>query len=325
MAEQWQEEFTGAGPVETITGIVNSGIEGDPVAIAGQTGALGLQALGFLANPVDTLASSAIGWLIEHFAVTNALLDVTTGDPAAVTDAADRFTAAAKQIDDLAVSHINALNSSLPTYFAAAAGTSTAPNTAVSAEQLSGSATAFHGAMTQRVSELRTASAACSGTASFITAAGILVGTVRGLIRDLLAELVWDSLKKAVATMAFAPLTGGLSAAGFLTERMMALARLLKNSADELSTLTRQLTDVSAKLTKIMDVLSGYLKSPLRQALATNLLAESGKGFNTLLDQDVPNRANETQVNPLPAPAHQPQVNPGPVHPPWQTSGTLDG
>jgi hypothetical protein len=289
-----------------------------------------LQALGFMGDPMQSLATSAIGWLIEHLAPLNVALDVTTGDPAAVEQASQQFTAAATRLDGLAVEHANTLKTDLSTYFALA-GDATHP--------MSQSATAFHGVMSQRLTELQTASAACSGTASFVTFSGALVATTRGVIRDMLAEWVWQTFKRAAAMSAAAPLTFGGSAALLVADRALSSSKLLRRFVDLLTDLAQVLKRVAGKLTEVSSILNRVLKSPLRSAVISNSITEYGKMADNVVNQDRPNSAVE--LPPLPStPAEEkpidvldgppppkddrPVQGPGIAPARWSSSGTLD-
>jgi hypothetical protein len=320
---------SGAGPVETITGILESGPFNDPLGFGGQVAGLGLQALGFMDNPLQTLATSAIGWLLEHLGPLNWFLDVTTGDPAAVDDAAKQFVAAATQLDALASEHAGSLSRDLTTYFSSATGT----------DDASTSARAFHGAMSARFEELRTASAACSGIASLITASGEVVALTRGLLRDMLAEFAWQRLQKAGAMMAASPLTFGGAAAWFLADTMVAQASTMGQMYRNLLDMLAKLKAIVEKMKAVSAVLTKVLKSPLRQSVISNALSETGKTMGKIVQQDRPDSAASAEMPDLPPTPEEkarqqqkpafPRDPPKPVYGPtssarWTTSGTLD-
>lgn len=303
---------SGAGPVETITGIVDSAAGGDPIAVGGQMLGLGLQALGFMDNPVQTLATSAIGWLLEHLGPLDFALDATTGDPDAVDDASQRFVAAATQLDALAKEHAGSLSCDLPTYFGAASGT----------DDVSRSARAFHGAMTTRFEDLRTASAACSGIAALITFSGEIVATTRGVIRDMLAEFAWKRLERAGVMLAASPLTFGSAAAWFLADSMLAQASTMGEIYRTLLAQLARLKEIAGKLKELSAVLAKVLKSPLRQSVLSNSVSEFGKTADKLVQQDRPDSAAGARMPELP-PQAKPVYGP-PSNARWTTSGTLD-
>jgi hypothetical protein len=320
---------SGAGPMESITGMLDSMAGGAPIAVGGQMAGLGLQALGFMDNPLQTLATSAIGWLLEHLGPLNLFLDVTMGDPAAVDDAAKQFVAAATQLDALAREHAGSLSCDLPTYFGAAAGTG----------DVSKSARAFHGAMSTRFEDLRTASAACSGIASLITISGEVVALTRGIFRDMLAEFAWQRLEKAGAMMAAAPLTFGGAAGWFLADSMVAQASTMGQMYRNLLDMLARLKTIAEKMKAMSAVLAKVLKSPLRQSVISNALAETGKAMNNIVYQDRPDSAASAEMPDLPPTPEEkakqqqkpafPQDPPKPVYGPtsnakWTTSGTLD-
>ncbi|MGB3437567.1 MAG: hypothetical protein WBA97_02345 [Actinophytocola sp.] len=306
------ELTSGGGPAETITGIVDAAVNGGPMAVGAQTLTLGLQVLGFIDNPLQTLATSVFGWVLEHLGPLNLALDATTGDPAAVEDAAKGFVAAATQLDALARSHAGSLSCDLQTYFGTATGT----------DDVSRSARAFHGAMTTRFEDLRTASVACSGIATLITASGLFVATTRGVIRDLLAEFAWKRLEKIAVASAAGPLTFGGAAAWLLADSLVAQATALGEIYRRLLLLVAQLKHVAGKLNELSAILTRVLKSPLRQAVINNAMAETGKTMDKFVQQDRPGSAASAAMPPLP-PQEKPVYGP-PSNARWTTSGTLD-
>ena len=58
--------------------------------------ALGLDVLGFVANPLGTLVGAGIGWLIEHVSVLKEPLDDLAGDPGAINVVAAAWGEVAK-------------------------------------------------------------------------------------------------------------------------------------------------------------------------------------------------------------------------------------
>jgi hypothetical protein len=320
---------SGAGPVETITGIVDGAINGGPTAAGAQTLTLGLQALGFMDNPLQTLTTSAIGWILEHLGPLNLALDVTTGDPVAVDDAAKRFVNAAAQLDTLANDHAGSLSCDLPTYFSVAPG----------AHDVSKSARAFHGVMTTRFEELRTASTACSGIATLITFSGQVVATTRGVIRDMLAEFAWKRLQRASVMLAVPPPALGAASGWFLFDTIVDMTRSLGKIGRLLSALVGKLQHIAGKLKDLSALLAKVLKSPLRQSMLSNSITEYGKAADKILQQDRPNSAADAEMPELPptpdekanqqSPTFPPRQPQKPVHGPpsnarWTTSGTLD-
>ena len=323
------ELASGAGPAESITGIVDSAIDGGPAAAGAQTIALGLQALGFMDNPLQTLVTSSIGWLLEHLGPLNFALDATTGDPAAVDDAAQRFVAAATQLDSLAKEHAGSLSCDLQTYFSAATGT----------DDVSQSARAFHGAMTTRFEDLRTASAACTGMATLITFSGEVVATTRGVIRDMLAEFVWKRLERAGVMLAASAPTLGAASGWFLYDAIVDMSRQLVKINRVLGALVGRLQHIAGKLKELSAVLAKVLRSPLRQSVLSNAVAEFGKTTDRIAQQDRPDSAADAEMPELPPtpeekakaqpPAFPSQPPRKPVYGPpsnarWTTSGTLD-
>jgi hypothetical protein len=104
-------------------------------------------------------------------------------------------------------------------------------------------------------------------------AAGMLIATCRGFIRDLLTEFAWWLVKKGTIALAAAPYTGGGSLA----------ARLAKKFADKLNTLVR---DLSGLFTMMRD-LAQFLGSPTRRGFGVSLAKSYFPSLAKKVDDDV--------------------------------------
>lgn len=239
-------DMSGSGVGESMAGtvdaIANFDDSSDVADIVLNTGTAVIDGLGFFANPVDALATSVIGFIVEHLEPLRWPLDVTTGDPRAVQNTIEQWNSSALVLDDMAKGYAKAPEERAPTYLhgnspSAAALAEFVP---FRAEQISGGATA------------------CAQVAQETAQAAAWVAAARGLIRDTIVSLVWDLIKKAVSRLAFAPLTFGGAVAEFVCETVFQVANELKRIGQQLAELLDKLKVVVANLRKVTDKLDRY-------------------------------------------------------------------
>jgi len=245
---------SGAGIVDSVAETVKA-IQGfdspaDVLDVGLTTASVGLDALAFMANPVDALASSVIAWMIDNLTFLRWPLDLTTGDPAVISNAIKQANDAAAHLDQLADEQANALRTQVPTYV----------------QGQSGSAVPFQDVMELREKQLRGASMACVGVAESFSVAGAWVGTVRAVARDLIADFVWELIQKATRMFAAGPLTFGFSVAEFVASALQRAAILINRIGDmfatmlnKLNVLNKQMRDLAEELDSLFGA-TGALK-----------------------------------------------------------------
>lgn len=182
--------FTGAGPLDTMEDIganlnnpaetIKKDTNGDgvdeelrkeiePVQLGIDVASLGLDAAGAVVDPLGTLASSAVGWIIENVGFIREPFDDLAGDPPAIEAASNTF----KNISD----HLKEVGEQ---YEAALRDVD-------SWQEQSGEA--YRGEAKTLAGHVTNASAGAATAASKIKTAGVCVAATRALIRDLIAEL----------------------------------------------------------------------------------------------------------------------------------------
>lgn len=315
--EDWDQTFAGAGPVDSAMQIVKSITDSDPLAVFGNVAAAGLDTLGVIQNPVKAVGTSAMGWLIEHLWFLDGFLDNTTGDPAAIDSATTTLHDAAVALDQIAADQFTAFES-----------------VKVYRYGVSQSKKPFEERVGPRAEQLKLQSVGCLGLSEALSSAGTIVATVRGIIRDLLAEFAWWVLEKVAIATAAAPFTGGSSVVTAAGQVVLSGAGLAKKLAAKLTACANELNNLSA-LVKL-----------LAETTATNTIPAFAKYADDTGDLYTPSaydRAEQAAGPPSePLGPYQPtQEPPGPVQPPqepcdpvqpqsarqsssWQTSGTLD-
>jgi hypothetical protein len=319
----WDQSFAGAGVVDGAAQIVKSIQDGDGLSIGGNVVAASMDVLAFFENPVKSLGTTAIGWLIEHLTFLDSFLDQTAGDPQAVQNASETFFQAAKDLDRVAAEQITAFGTGMETYRTGA----------------SPSALAFESRVRPRGDELKTLSLQCLGLGDAMNTAAMMVSTCRGIIRDLLTEFTWWVFKKGTLALAAAPYTGGGSLAYLLTDTCIAGAKMAKNFADKLATLVKDLGRLSGFLRELAGILSSTEVRAFAFSVAKNYLPSATKtvddGVSLTAADAAEHRVAEKEAAertskqglpefeaPIP-PGEKPKQEPG-LGAKWTTSGTLD-
>lgn len=148
-----------------------------------------LDALGLITDPLGTLASWGVAWLLDHVKPLSDALDALAGNPAEVAGCAMTWRNAAAQL--------------------AAAGQGYAASTTANLDSWSGDArTAYDAHAQEHVGGLDALSRACDTMGTIVEGAGMLVALVRTLVRDAIAEFVsvlavrlWEWLAEEAGTL----------------------------------------------------------------------------------------------------------------------------
>lgn len=221
------EPLEGAGVVSSWADVVDAD-KGDPFEVVFTGTAAALDTLGFVADPFGSLFSAGIGWLIEHIDFLREPLDALAGDPLQIQAAAGAWHRVSGELAAVA--------SELRGPDAAAGGPATPP------PGWEGPASEGYGStVADRAGRIDYVGVQCDKLAVSLLKQGALVGTIRSLIRDGIAELVTEAAEWAVGGALAALVTAGtslLAAAGWIIARAVALAtRFGRWVADLLNTL----------------------------------------------------------------------------------------
>jgi hypothetical protein len=316
--ENWDQSFAGGGPVDTASQIVKSFQDSDWLAFGGNIVAAGLDVLSVVDSPLDAIGTSALGWFIEHVRFLDGFLDNTVGDPVAIDNAAAALSKAAVELDGIAAEQFTAFDSEINVYRAG----------------VSPSKVPFEERVGPRAEELKLLSVQCEGLGRALITAGLMVSTIRGIMRDLLAEFAWWVLQRIAIAMATAPYSGGASVGVALTDTV----RSGVQTGGKLATLLEQCLEKLAALNAKVKQLAELMSTPRRATAAValqNLLPSTGKAIDDTAQSYQPSAYDKAreEAEPPPEPAElepkvpEPEVPFGPVQqrsPAWQTSGTLD-
>ncbi|GIJ27414.1 hypothetical protein Vqi01_25760 [Micromonospora qiuiae] len=163
--------YSGLGLIEDIADTV-AGIESGSWIDSTIGGvATSLDALATVLDPLGSLVSWGVGWLLEHVKPLSEVLDWLAGDP-------DQITAYAQTWRNIA---------------AESTGTATDLQTALAgqlADWEGASAQAYQDHLTSQIRAMDGLARAANGIATLVESAGLLVALVRELVRDLIADFV---------------------------------------------------------------------------------------------------------------------------------------
>jgi hypothetical protein len=238
------EWYTGVGIAESITELVR-GVESGSW-VDGTIGGVGtsLEALGTIVDPLGSVASWGIAWLMEHVGPLSSALDWLAGDP-------DQITAYAKTwhtVAGLADGQSGGLREAVWRDVADWAGPT---------------ADAYRSHAAGHLGALQGLARAAGGVGSLVEGAGLLVALVRELVRDLVAEFVAVLAVRLPIWLAAEGLTFGLATPAVVAQ-VSALAakwaakisKLLLALVDSL----RRLLPIVRRLDDLLNELIGLLR-----------------------------------------------------------------
>jgi len=234
--------FEGAGVLSSYEDLYRALGEPQPDAeqIAFTATAAGLDSLSIGMDPLGELSQAGVGWLIEHVWFLHEPLDALAGDPTQITAQARTWHNTSNAM--LAVAQDYPRDAAAVTGWDGAA------------------ADEYRGAVDDYAYHLGRAAAAASDVSTEIMASGAAVGTVRALIRDIIAEFVSGVIKKALVALAgsFASFGGSAVAfAAFISVEAVLLAadivRRIQKLLDVLAASAQRLQDAATLMERLPD------------------------------------------------------------------------
>ncbi|WP_329044348.1 hypothetical protein OG738_24435 [Amycolatopsis sp. NBC_01488] len=265
-------QTSGAGIFSDAASTLTDARNGDWGNLAMDVGTDALDLLGAAMDPLGTLASAGVGWLIEHISFLKDGLDKLAGKPEAVTAKAVTWTNISKQLTETAESYEQQAKKVQQSFSDC------------------GSAEAYQRTAESYVGVLRGAASHAGDASTAMNVGAALVGTERGLIRDMISSFVGELIIKALAALAASWCTFGGTIAAFIADSVVEGGVL----AEKIST---RITKVVEKLESLA---KGAGKSKAALEGAANALKKVGKGVDKLVDKSVDTAANiERKANEL--------------------------
>ncbi|RDI33071.1 hypothetical protein [Lentzea flaviverrucosa] len=238
------DNFAGAGALESVAQLADSVTragEGDFAEIGLNLGAAGLDLLGTFLDPLGSLATAGIGWLIEHVSFLRQGLDWLAGNGDAIKAAVATWNQVAVQVQDVAEEQRTAVDREVRGWYQSAAD-------------------GFKQSQSRLADEIEAMSKTCVATAQEIATAGTITAAIRGMIRDLVAMFVFEVIRNAVIALSASYVSLGSSIAAFAAWAVGRGAAVLGKITQYLAKLMRVITRISGRLKGLFSEVSDMLK-----------------------------------------------------------------
>ncbi|NBH02666.1 hypothetical protein [Amycolatopsis sp. SID8362] len=265
-------QTSGAGIFNDAAATLTDARNGDWGNLALDVGTDALDLLGAAMDPLGTLASAGVGWLIEHISFLKDGLDKLAGKPEAVTAKAVTWANISKQLTETAEQYERQAKKVQQSFSDC------------------GSAEAYQKTAESYVGVLRGAASHADSASTAMNVGAALVGTERGLIRDMISSFVGELIVKALAALAASWCTFGGTIAAFIADTVVEGGILAEK--------------ISTRIAKIVEKLEGLAKGAGKSKAAlegaANALKKVGKGVDKIVDKSVDTAANiERRANEL--------------------------
>ncbi|WP_189156245.1 hypothetical protein [Lentzea pudingi] len=235
------QAWDAAGIFSSSANLIYDGVKGDWGAMAGDAAAFGMDLLGFVTNPMGSLLSAGIGWLIEHIGFLKEGLDFLAGDPDAVNAMALTWSNIAKRMQETADKYMSTLDA---------------------LSQSQGAAVDGYRKAVQDFSNVVAGGAGhATSAASAMTVAASAVGVVRGAVRDAIASFVSNAIIKFAAASALTPITFGASQAAFIADTVVQGTITAGKNAKKISKVVKQLEKVADDAKRSRDTIKGTTRN----------------------------------------------------------------
>ncbi|WP_145737116.1 WXG100 family type VII secretion target [Saccharopolyspora dendranthemae] len=224
----------GAGPVDSARATANAISQGDWGDFAASAGVLALDGLVTAIDPVGTALAAGVGWLMEHLAPLRELLDFLAGDPNAIKAGADTWLEIKADLEGLAAEFPGQAEQQTSSW--------------------SGQAKDAYSQQVQQYTEGLQSMAMSAGSASAtIATAGTMVATCRAIVRDIIAAIVAELVKGALAALAGSVVSFGATVAGYLAYAAGRVGMTIAKITAKISQLLAKLGKAGAMLARVLD------------------------------------------------------------------------
>lgn len=252
-------QTAGSGLFNDVATSVKDFSDGDWANAAMDVATDGLDLLGAAMDPLGTLASAGVGFLIEHISFLKDGLDKLAGNPEAVTAKAQTWQNISEQLTKTADTYEQSAGKAGQSYKGGDGAAAYQQTAKGYADSLRGAAGHAHNA----------------STAMQVGAA--IVGTERGLIRDMISEFVGALIVKGLAALATSWCSFGASVAAFIADTVVEGGILAEK--------------ISTRIAKIVEKLGEIAKSAGRSKTAIEAAAKAlgkiGKTADKIVDKSV--------------------------------------
>ncbi|MFK0243408.1 RHS repeat-associated core domain-containing protein [Amycolatopsis azurea] len=243
---------TGIGIAESAVDLANGVSDGSWVEAGLGAVGMGLEVLSLVVDPIGTLASYGVSWLIEHVQPLKEALDWLAGDPPVIQSFSETWANVAGEVNAIAGDLANEVKN----------GT---------AGWQGEGADAYRGAAAEQADALAGAASLADGISAGVMIMGTVVAAVREFVRDLVAELVGKLITWALEAAA----TLGFATPAIAVQATTAIAKTVNKISDFIRKLIKTIGNVSPKIRKIIDKLGEIIEK------LSKMLRKGGKPGGT--------------------------------------------
>lgn len=223
---------TGIGIAESAQGLAHGVSNGDWVEAGLSAAGVGLEVLSMVIDPLGTLASYGVSWLIEHVRPLKEALDWFAGDPPVIRSFSETWANVAREVNAVATDLTNEAN----------AGTSGWTGTA---------ADTYRGHSAETADAIAGAATLADGISAGVMIMGEVVAFVREFIRDMVGELVGRLISWALEEVA----TLGLATPLVVAQATSAIAKVVNKISDLVRKLVKTIGNVAPRIKKVISKL----------------------------------------------------------------------
>ncbi|TVT25622.1 hypothetical protein LWP59_01365 [Amycolatopsis acidiphila] len=252
-------QTAGSGLFNDVATSVKDFSDGDWANAAMDVATDGLDLLGAAMDPLGTLASAGVGFLIEHISFLKDGLDKLAGNPEAVTAKAQTWQNVSKQLSETAETYEKSAGKAGESY------------------KGGDGANAYQATAKSYADSLRGAAGHAQNASTAMQVGAAIVGTERGLIRDMISEFVGGLIVKGLAALATSWCSFGGTIAAFIADTVVEGGILAEK--------------ISTRIAKIVEKLESLAKNANKSKAAIEAAAKAlgkiGKAADRIVDKSV--------------------------------------
>jgi len=223
-------DTAGAGFFDSAFSLKKAVDDGDSLSIGLASAGMAIEVLGMVVDPIGSLLTAGIGWLIEHIVIFRWPLDFLLGDPKGIEAAKTAIYKEGAEVREWAKDHAAATTKFMEKWDGEAADT-------------------FRADMEGVAAQIEALAGYIEFAGKQMGIAGAVIGAVRGIVRDIIAMTLAGILKAAIVAVALAPVTFGGSIIAAITSIMTTVGVAIAKIA-------KQIADVAKKLAEMIKILA---------------------------------------------------------------------
>ncbi|QFU86365.1 DUF6531 domain-containing protein [Amycolatopsis sp. YIM 10] len=271
---------TGIGIAESAVDLANGVSDGSWVEAGLGAVGVGLEVLSLVVDPIGTLASYGVSWLIEHVQPLKEALDWLAGDPPVIQSFSETWANVAAEVNAIAGDLGNEVTN----------GT---------AGWQGEGAEAYRGAAAEQADALAGAASLADGISAGVMIMGTVVAAVRELVRDLVAELVGKLITwalEAAATLGFATPAIAVQATTAITKTISKISEFIRKLVKTIGNVSPKIRKIIDKLGEIIEKLSKMLRKGGKPGSGTT--PSGAKPSTTKTPDTTPNSPDSPDTTP---------------------------